>query len=119
MVIDESKKFVLTNYRNVTKTGKAVDTDHFTKYLDLDIKVEPEKPERVEIFNFRDEESKTKFLKSTSETEDFTNCFQTENPLLNQIENWQQVLQMYVSQSFEKIRIRKKNSKPLKNPLKG
>ena len=118
MVIDESKKFVLTNYRNVTKTGKAVDTDHFTEYLDLDIKVEPEKPERVEIFNFRDEESKTKFRKSTSETEDFTKCFQSETPLLNQIEHWQQVLQMYVSQSFEKIRIRKKNFKPIKNPLK-
>ena len=28
MVIDESKKFVLTNYKNAAKTGKGVDSDH-------------------------------------------------------------------------------------------
>jgi hypothetical protein len=76
------------------------------------------KPERVEIFNFREEESKTKFHIMTSETDEFTHCFENENPLLNQIERWEQVLKMYCCQSFKKIRIRKKNSKPLKQPLK-
>ena len=28
MVIDESKKIVLTNYKNAAKTGKGVDSDH-------------------------------------------------------------------------------------------
>ena len=118
MVIDENKEFVLTNYRQGGKTGKAVDTDHFTEYLDLDIRIEPVKPERVEIFNFREEESKSKFKTLTSETDDFTQCFENDEPLLNQIEQWEQVLKMYCCQSFKKIRIRKKNSKPLKQPLK-
>ena len=32
MVIDESKKFVLTNYRNVTKTGKAVECHRIFRF---------------------------------------------------------------------------------------
>ena len=64
MVIDESKKFVLTNYRKVGKTGKSVDSDHFTEYLDLDIEIEKVRTERVEILNFKEEESKLKFKKT-------------------------------------------------------
>ena len=51
MVIDESKKYVLTNYRQ-NKAKDAIDTDHFTQFMDLNIKIEPDKPERVEFFNF-------------------------------------------------------------------
>ena len=31
MVIDESKNYILTNYRKVGKTGKSIDSDHFTE----------------------------------------------------------------------------------------
>lgn len=89
MVIDEQKKHILTNYRQVGKTGKAVDSDHFTEYMDLNIEVEVVKPERVEIFNIKEQESKVKFKKLTTETTDFTRCFEDETPLLKQIENWQ------------------------------
>ena len=85
--------------------------------MDLDIKIEPEKPKRIEIFNYKEEASKVKFKKLTSETTDFTLCFEDEKPLLEQIENWQNVLKSYCAQSFRKIRIRKKNIKPLKQPL--
>ena len=51
MVIDESKDFILTDYPRASKSG---DIYHFTEYLDLDIKVEAEKPERVKIFNFKE-----------------------------------------------------------------
>ena len=118
MVIDEQKKFVLTNYKQVSKTGKAVDSDHFTEYLDLDIQIEPEKPERVEIFNFKEEESQAKFKRLTSVTEEFTHCFENKIPLLHQIQNWQQVLNKYCAQSFKKIRIRKRHVKAIKQPLK-
>ena len=58
MVIDESKNYILTNYRQVGKTGKSIDSDHFTEYLDLDIALENVKTERVEILT-----SKKKSLK--------------------------------------------------------
>ena len=74
MVIDEKKKYVQTNYMQAKKGGKAVDSNHFTEYMDIDIIFVSEKPER----NFR---------KSTTETEDFTNWFEDDAPLLSQIES--------------------------------
>ena len=73
MVIDESKDYILTNYRQVGKTGNAKDSDHFTEFMDLDIKIKAEKPDRVEIFNFKVEVSKNQFKKLTSETSDLRN----------------------------------------------
>ena len=58
MVIDESKDYIITNYRQVGKTGNAKDSEHFTEFMDLDIKIKAEKPDRVEIFNFKEEVSK-------------------------------------------------------------
>ena len=95
MVIDESKNYILTNYRQVGKTGKSIDSDHFTEYLDLDIALENVKPERVEIFSFKEEKSQLKFKTLTSETMDFSQCFEDGKPLLQQIRNWQQTLKTY------------------------
>ena len=89
MVIDEEKKYILTNYKQAKKGGKAVDSDHFTEYMDIDLNFVSEKPERIEIFNFKDEKSQLNFRKST--TEDFTNCFEDDAPLLSQIERWRRV----------------------------
>ena len=36
MVIDEAKKYVLTNYEQARKGGKAADGDHATEFMDLD-----------------------------------------------------------------------------------
>ena len=94
-----------------------MDSDHFTEYMDLDLKILKEKPERVEIYNFKDENSKVKFKTLTSETDEFTECFADNKPLLDQIEKWQQILKKFCNQSFKKIRIRKKHIKPPKQPL--
>ena len=37
MVIDESKKYVLTNYHLAKVSGKAIDSDHFTEYMDVNL----------------------------------------------------------------------------------
>ena len=58
MVIDDSKYHVLTNYKQVNKTGKAIDLDHYTQYLDLDLEVTKEKPE---IYNFKNKQSQEVF----------------------------------------------------------
>ena len=108
MVIDGEKKYILTNYEQAKKGGKAVDSDHFTEYMDIDINFVSEKPERIEIFNFKDEKSQLNFRKSTTETEDFTNCFGDDAPLLSQIERWRRVLNSHCKKAFKKIRIKKK-----------
>ena len=61
MVIDENKKYILTNYHKAKNGEKAVDTDHFTEFMDLEIETVEEKPVREEIFNFKDLESQELF----------------------------------------------------------
>ena len=39
MVIDNEKKHILTNYKAAKKNGKAVDSDHYTLYVDLELKI--------------------------------------------------------------------------------
>ena len=114
MVIDERKDYILTNYQNVRKTGKAVDSDHFTQFMNLDLKFENEKPQRIEIYNFKEKDSQNKFRKLTSETEAFSKCFMNDEPVLLQVRKWRNTLETFCKKSFRKIRIRKKNIKPLR-----
>ena len=81
MEIDESKKYVLTNYEQARKGGKVSDTDHATKILDVDMEILVEKPERREIFNFKDRESQKKFKIDTKNMNEFTSCFTNDLPL--------------------------------------
>ena len=80
MVIDERKQFVLTNYQAV-KSGKrrATDSDHLTEFMDLDLQIIKEKPVRQELYNFKNKECQSRFKTLTTETNDFTNCFQNNN----------------------------------------
>ena len=116
MVIDEEGKHVLTNYKNVKHGGKASNSDHATQYVDLDLKINKNKPDRREILNLKNKEAQKSFQKATSNTLDFTKCFSNKLPILIQIENWRKVLKRYIKKSFKKIRINGKKAKPL-SPL--
>ena len=84
-------------------TGKAVDSDHYTQYLDMNIDVIKEKPEKQEVFNFKNKKSQEVFKTITSETNEFNDCFKDESNLLTKIEKWRK----------KKIRISNKKLKPL------
>ena len=117
MVIDESKKYVLTNYQAVKKTGKAIDSDHNTQYMDLDLKIESFKPERVEMHNFKDKEGQKLFKQISSETSLLSNCFLNNKPLEDKFLNWQKELKLTCNKAFKKIRIKRKNIIPLKGEM--
>ena len=106
MVIDEERKHVLTNYEHVRKEGKANDTDHATEYMDVEFEVITEKPIRNEIWNLKCPESQKAFQKRTSETKEFSNCFQNELPLITQIDKWKNVLNENIKLTFKKVRIK-------------
>ena len=72
MYIDEQNKYVLTNYKTARQKGNAIDSDHRTEYMDLNLKIIREKPKRREVFNFRDKKAQERFKSKTSETEEFT-----------------------------------------------
>ena len=57
MVIDSDRQHILTNYKKGNDPGKAVDSDHFSEYMDLNLEVVKEKPERLELFNFKEKEN--------------------------------------------------------------
>ena len=77
--------------------------------MDLDIEIEAERPERFEIFNFKEEEAQAKFKSLTSDTKDFTNCFEDETPLLEQIDKWRQVLKTYCSKDKDQKEVHQTN----------
>ena len=45
---------MLTNYTQVKKGGRAVDSDHVPMELNIDLKMLPTRPTRVTMFNFKD-----------------------------------------------------------------
>ena len=111
MVIDEKKEYILTNYKPAKTGEKAKDSDHFTQYLDIDLKICPSKPVRKEFFNFNNKESQKTFKTITSNSNDFSKCFETQKPLLEQIDEWRMVLKSKCQDAFKKVRIR--NKKPV------
>ena len=113
MVIDEDGKYILTNYEQAKYGGKASNSDHATMYLDLDLKVVPDKPKRREIWNLKNKNAQISFKMSTTKTKDFTDCFENKLTLKTQIENWRRVLNKHIKKSFKKIRINQKKDKPM------
>ena len=106
MVIDEKKDYVLTNYEQVKRTGRATDTDHATEFIDLALEIVTEKPKRTEIWNLKNKKGQETFRFITENTDAFSQCFQNELPLQKQIKNWKSILSKVIGKAFKKIRIR-------------
>ena len=86
--------------------ARATDTDHMTEIMDLQFIVE--KPQRREIFNFKDKSAQLVFKDLTSKTDEFSNCFENNKPLSEQINGWRQVLDSHCNTAFKKIRMNQK-----------
>ena len=89
--MDEDNKYVLTNYKKVKLGEKATNSDHATEYMDVNLKIVSEKPKRREIWNFKNKESQKKFKKLTTETKDFSECFENDLSVFDQINKWRTV----------------------------
>ena len=103
---------MVTNFKTVKKGGRAIDTDHMTTTLKLDLKVNPVKPSKILIYNFRNQKGQEIFKDSTTNTKDFTRCFMSDEPVDAQAEKWIKVLFAHCAKSFPKIRIKIHNIKP-------
>ena len=111
MVIDEKRVNALTNYSTVKEKGRITESDHNPIFLYLDLLFSKIKNERLEIYQFKNTESQQIFKSLTSNTIDFTNCFDNELPFEEQATQWRKVLNNFFQKSFKKIRI---SSKPKK-----
>ena len=108
MEIDEDKNHIPTNYTQVRKGGKATDSDHVPLELFLNVKILPTKPTRKVMYNFKNELGRQLFKNLTSETNQFTKCFDSVQPLQKQCDQWKITLDSYCKQAFPVIRLRQK-----------
>ena len=76
MTIDEKRIHVLTKYCTTKGQQEIVETDHNTLICELDIKYCREvQKKRIEVFNFKNEESQKSFLDETNNITKLTECF--------------------------------------------
>ena len=80
----------------------------------IDLNLLADKPVRREILNLKDSEGQAAFKDATTNTKEFTSCFENKLPVLQQIEKWRKVLKAHCRNSFKKIRIKKRFVKPIK-----
>ena len=112
MDVDESKSNIASNYTQVRKGKKAVDSDHVPLEINIDMKIVPTKPTRNIVLNFKNYQAREIFKELTTHTEEFTKCFETLKPLQEQCETWKETLESYCKKTFPKIRIKPKGIKP-------
>ena len=109
MIIDVDRNHRVTNFRNVKKSGKTVDTDHLTTVLKINLNIIHEKPVKIEMLNFKDKTGQIKFKENTTKTNDLSNCLLSNKPVKEQALDWMNVLVAQCNKSFPKIRIGIKN----------
>ena len=108
MTVDEDRKLALTNFNALKSGGKVIESDHNVEILDVNLKFSNVKPERIEIFQFKNKNSQAEFKKLTSNTTDFSSCFANDLAFEDQAKNWKKVLKDYFFKSFKKVRVTNK-----------
>ena len=100
MVIDERRDFLLTNFHPIKNAGKPIQTDHNTLILYLNIQLEPVKPTRVEMYNFKDKKCQEQFFHVTSKNNKLLECFENKSYPSKQVEEWKKQFTLCYQQVF-------------------
>ena len=108
MVIDEKRENALTNYNSVKKIGRVIESDHNVESLEVNLIFSNEKQERITFFDFKNKEAQQVFKKLTSNTNEFSKCFENNLTFEAQAKKWRRVLDSFFHKSFKKIRISNK-----------
>ena len=111
MIIDEKIVHALTNFHAIKTTGQVIESDHNVNILEINMKFSSMKQERKEIFHFKNVASQQVFKKLTSDTAEFSDCFQTDKPFEEQAVKWRKVFNGFFQKSFKKVRVINKTSK--------
>ena len=72
MAIDDRREHALTNYSTVKNLGRVVESDHNVETLDIDLIFSNQKPERIQMFDFKNSEGQSAFKILTSNTDEFS-----------------------------------------------
>ena len=105
MIVDEERKFSLTNFSKKSSGERTTDTDHMTLILDLNISVPKVITQRVEFYNLKNTECQEIFKKVTTNTNNHSKCFSDDLPLNIQTKKWEKSLKASLAKSFKKVRL--------------
>ena len=111
MKVDEKRESGLTNFKAVKQIGRVVESDHNPVIMELKLSFSAIKPERIEVFQFKDKIAQAEFQKLTTDTNDFTDCFKNDFDFEVQAANWRKMLNNYFHKAFKKVRV---TNKPIK-----
>ena len=111
MRVDEKRENALINFKAAKQIKRVIESDHNPVILDLNLIFSGIKPERVEVFRFKDKEAQILFKQLTTNTTDFTSCFENNLDFEVQANNWRKMLDNYFHKAFKKVRISNKQPK--------
>ena len=111
MLIDEERKFCLSNYAQLKKNKKLIETDHNSIIADFNIAVQKRKLERLELFNLRNKNCQTLFTEETHTRTQLVECFENQLPFDIQCKDWLKTFNSVLYKCFKKIRVVNKDKK--------
>ena len=88
MIIDEEKEHCLSNLAQKKKNKRAVESDHNALILEMNIEFSNRKPERQQMFNFKNKVCQEVFKKETEKNPELLKCFENEMSIEYQAKNW-------------------------------
>ena len=80
-------------------------SDHFTQILQCDIKYMKQKPVREEYFDFKSTEGQKIFKDILNKERQLTKCFDSNDDIEIQVNNWLKVFNDICGRSFKKTRV--------------
>ena len=109
MVVDEERKFCLSNYAQFKRNKRVIKSDHNAILAEFNILVPKRKPERVELFNLRNKNCQKVFTQETEENTQLVTCLENNLPFEIQCKNWLKTFNCVLYKCFKKIRVVKKD----------
>ena len=108
MLIDEDREYCLSNFAQLKKNKRVIETDHNGLIMEFDLKVCQRKPEREEMFNLRNKTCQEAFKEMTENNKKLLECFTNDSTLEFQSKKWNKLFNSILFKCFRKIRIVKK-----------
>ena len=120
LLIDEERKFCLSNVAQIKKNKRVVETDHNAMIAEFNLKINKRKPDREEMINLRNGDCQDIFKQFTDDSPELLSCFENNLPIEEQSRKWNKTLKSLFYKSFKKVRIvnsKKKEDTKLKGLL--
>ena len=111
LIIDEQRIYCLTKFSGKTGTKNIKETDHNMFILNMNVSWDTaldDTEERVEVYNFKNEEDFENFVKETNNNQALRTCFDNDEEDFDKSCNrWLSILNTIIKKCFRKIRIKK------------